>query len=54
MVRASERRGCAGSLRYGLFPTCLYLSTSDNSNPNTNGRRYAVEVGGTLIDLGEL
>jgi predicted O-methyltransferase YrrM len=52
--RYSHWSASADAERDGLFPTCLYFSTSDNSNPNTNGRRYAVEVGGTLIDLGDL
>lgn len=37
-----------GSGRYSFWKGGLYFSTSDNSDPNTNGRRY--EIGGR-IDL---
>jgi pectate lyase len=29
----------------------LYFSTSDNSNPETNGRRYAIRVHAAVWDL---
>ncbi|MCP5143943.1 MAG: class I SAM-dependent methyltransferase [Gammaproteobacteria bacterium] len=31
--------------------SCLFFSSSDNSNPNTNGRRYIVDMGHGPIDL---
>jgi hypothetical protein len=33
-----------GGGRYSHWISCLYFSTSDNSDPNTNGRRYMAIV----------
>ena len=38
----------------GLFLSSLYFSASDGSNPNENGRRYRLRMGGELRDLSAL
>jgi len=39
----------AGEGRYSHWDDKLYFSTSDNSNPNTNGRRYKIRYLPSMI-----
>ena len=41
----------AGNGSYSHWRGGLYFSTSDNSNPHTNGRRYHIRVDGAVWDL---
>src|SRR5512145_3171084 len=40
-----------GGGRFSHWAGAVLLSTSDNSNPLTNGRRYCLRLGETVIEL---